>query len=51
MISCMVEKVRPLLMAKIVVQQHNVDLFQLRYGQSFGGGGAGGNDPQIRLGL
>jgi hypothetical protein len=51
MTARMIEKVRPLFVAKIVVQQNNVDLFKLGQRQSLTSGGIGGNNLQVSLGL
>ncbi len=49
--ACPVDKLRSLLVAEIVIQQNDVDLRQMRQGERFGRGGAGGHDLEVRLGL
>ncbi len=46
-----IEKQRALLMAKIVIQQNDVDLLQLRQRQRLARRSAGAHDVKVRLGL
>ena len=43
------EKCQALVVAEVVIEQHDVDRFAREDGEAFGGRGGGGDDPEVRL--